>query len=255
MKGTSEDKSMTKLMKHKEKKSTKQEPIKHQQMLASLASLKRHPKNYRTHPDDQLNHIMQSIREHGIYRNIVVAKDMTILAGHGVAEAARKLGITEVPIVRLDIDANDTRALKLLAGDNEISNLGEVDDRALTELLKSIKVEDTEFGLLGTGFDDNILAGLVMVTRTASEIAGFNAAAEWVGLTDYEDGTPRPKVIISFADEKKRTRFLERIGYLRKCPGSDITRKTVAMRWPIEAKMDTKKVRFVSKKGKKEAQS
>jgi ParB-like chromosome segregation protein Spo0J len=50
---------------------------------ASLTDLKPHPRNYRTHSDDQLKHLIQSIKEHGFYRNVVVIKDGTILAGHG----------------------------------------------------------------------------------------------------------------------------------------------------------------------------
>ena len=46
--------------------------------------LKPHPRNYRDHPQDQIDHLIQSIRENGFYRNVVVANDNTILAGHGV---------------------------------------------------------------------------------------------------------------------------------------------------------------------------
>lgn len=45
--------------------------------------LKPHPRNYRGHPDDQLAHIERSIRDNGVYRNVLVARDYTILAGHG----------------------------------------------------------------------------------------------------------------------------------------------------------------------------
>jgi len=54
--------------------------------------LKPHPQNYRSHPADQLEHIKQSIREYGIYRNIVVAEEYTILAGPGVVTTKRRYG-------------------------------------------------------------------------------------------------------------------------------------------------------------------
>ena len=101
----------------------------HEQKSVDIDKLKNHPKNYREHPDDQLAHLMKSIEQQGFYRNIVVAKDYTILAGHGVVKASRKLGLKEVPVVRLDIDANSTKALKVLAGDNELGRLAEVNDR------------------------------------------------------------------------------------------------------------------------------
>jgi ParB-like chromosome segregation protein Spo0J len=61
-----------------------------------LDSLKPHSKNYHYHPDDEIEHIMESVKEHGVYRNIVVAREGTILAGHGVVEAMRRLGIETV---------------------------------------------------------------------------------------------------------------------------------------------------------------
>jgi ParB-like chromosome segregation protein Spo0J len=66
----------------------------------ALDDLKPHPRNYQQHPDDELAHIMESIKTHGFYRNVVIARDGTILAGHGVTQAARKLGYTHVPVIR-----------------------------------------------------------------------------------------------------------------------------------------------------------
>lgn len=152
-----------------------------------LADLKPHPRNYREHPDDQIEHLAQSIRQNGFYRNIVVARDNTILAGHGVALAAGRLGMLEVPVVRLPIDPDCPAALKVLTGDNEIEHLAEQDDRLLSELLKEIKEVDLD-GLLGTGYDEAMLANLVFVTRPAGEIEDFDEAAHWVGMPEYHDG-------------------------------------------------------------------
>jgi len=148
-----------------------------------------HPRNYRDHPDDQVEHLIHSIRENGFYRNVVTARDLTILAGHGVIKAARKMGLEDVPVIRLDLDPNDPRALKILAGDNEVGRLAMNDDRALTELLKEIGEVDVD-GLIGTGFDEAQLAALVMVSRPAEEIEDFDAAAEWAksGMPEYDVG-------------------------------------------------------------------
>lgn len=174
-----------------------------------LKDLQPHPKNYKGHPEDQLEHIIESIKRNGLYRNIVIAKDGTILAGHGVTLACRKIGLEKVPVIRLDIDPDSIAALKILAGDNEISNLGEVNDRALTNILKEIGETDIA-GLVGTGFDKQTLAALVMVTRPASEIADKSAAAEWAGDSDYQ---PKPEVFrltISFTNKTECEAFLEK---------------------------------------------
>ena len=99
-----------------------------------VGKLKPHPRNYKEHPEQQLEHIIKSIEEHGFYRNIVVAKDNTILAGHGVVQASKLMGKQKVPVIRLDIDSDSTQALKVLTSDNEIGNLAMVDDRQLSEV-------------------------------------------------------------------------------------------------------------------------
>jgi site-specific DNA-methyltransferase (adenine-specific) len=111
-----------------------------------------HPRNYRGHPPEQIEHLKASITEHGLYRNVVVARGDVILAGHGVVIATVELGVALVPVVRLDIDPDDPRALKLLAGDNEITRLADDDDGALAAILKELA--DSSVGLLGTGYDD-----------------------------------------------------------------------------------------------------
>jgi hypothetical protein len=177
--------------------------------MVAVGALKDHPHNYRTHPDDQIEHLCASIREHGLYRNIVVARDHTILAGHGVVLAVRKMGWAVVPVVRRDLDPLEASALKLLAADNEIAHLAEVEDRKLTEMLKLIR--DSDAGLLGTGFDEMMLANLLYVTRSESEIATRDEAAHWVGMPEYDEGVRPPQLLISFADEAAKTAFLAQI--------------------------------------------
>jgi len=177
----------------------------------AVSELKPHPKNYREHPDDQLEHIIQSIKDNGHYRNVVVAKDNVILAGHGVVKASSKMGLETIPVVRLDVPHDDPKATKVLTGDNEIAHLGVVDDRLLSELLKEVKESDID-GLLGTGYDDAMLANLVMVTRDSSEIKDFNAAAEWVGMPDFEAATPSTRLVIHFDDEQGRNSLIAELG-------------------------------------------
>ena len=202
----------------------------------SLAELRPHPRNYREHPDDQLEHLIESIREHGLYRNIAIARDGTILAGHGVAKAARKMGLETIPVLRLDLDPDDPRALKLLAGDNEIANLAEIDDRALTELLREVKEFDVD-GLLGTGYDEQQLANLLMVTRPKNEIEDFNEAAEWIGMPDFEPDIAPLKMVVSFRSEEDREKFVEFLGI-------SVTGKTKSIWWPAKERRDLGSIRF-----------
>lgn len=177
--------------------------------LVDVSSLKAHPRNYRTHLPEQLEHLTASIREHGLYRNVVVANDGTILAGHGVVEACKKLGLAQIPVARLSVGPDDPRALKVLTGDNEIARLGEVDDRRLSEILKELADQDV---LLGTGFDKLQLANLVFVTRHESEIKDFDAAKAWVGMPTYDESAQEPDelaILVTFKSEEDRDLFVK----------------------------------------------
>lgn len=208
--------------------------------MVEIASLRPHPRNYKAHPDDQLEHIMQSIRENEVYRNVVIARDGTILAGHGVVKAAQKLGRTRIAVRRLDLDPNEPRAIKVMTSDNEVAHLGDVDDRALSELLKEIKDFDVA-GLLGTGYDEMMLANLVMVTRPASEIADFDAAAEWVGLPEYEDGEQSKfKLIITFREADDRELFANTF----KLQIDKKQERVWTTRWPFTEREDLASLRF-----------
>jgi hypothetical protein len=194
-----------------------------------IEQLRAHPRNYVVHPPDELEHIKASIQAHGIYKNIVIARDSTILAGHGLVEAARGLGIAQLPVIRLDIDPLDPRALQVLTGDNEIMHLRQIDDRALADLFKEIR--DSGGGLLGTGYDDMMLSTLLMITRPGSEIADHKEAEHWVGMPEYELAEEALKVIVSFRSEEDRAEFARILG-LR------LTDKTKATWYPPKERDD-----------------
>jgi hypothetical protein len=125
--------------------------------IVPTVALAPHPQNYRKHPRSQIEHIAASIEQHGFYRPIVAARDLTILAGHGLVLAANSLGYATVPVVRLDLDALEPRALKILAGDNEIARLAVDDGEILAAILRIVEEEDS---LLGTGYDEEALDAL-----------------------------------------------------------------------------------------------
>lgn len=212
----------------------------HSAQPASIADLRPHPRNYRDHPVDQIEHIKASLREHGFYRNVVVAKDDTILAGHGVVKACLELGIKDVMVVRLPIDPDSPQALKLLAGDNAIAGLALDDDRALTNLLKELADEGN---LLGTGYDEMQLAALLMVSRPVSEIEDHDAAAEWVGMPDYEPGEKSLNLTITFPTKEDRGQFIEEYGIKVDYMGD---KRAWSTRWPWSERKDPASVRFES---------
>jgi ParB-like chromosome segregation protein Spo0J len=200
----------------------------------NISDLKPHPKNYKKHPEDQLQHLINSIKENGIYRTIIISNDNYILAGHGVVEACKKLNLKKVPTLQLNIDSNNIKALKLLTADNEVSHLGEVNERELSEILKDILDKDT---LLGTGYDEMMLSNLIFITRPKDEIDSINAAQEWVGLPEYERSVNPEKITVSFENKEDRNEFAKKLGIR-------LTEKTKSIWFPYREDDDVKSIEF-----------
>jgi ParB-like nuclease family protein len=205
------------------------------------STLKPHPRNYRQHPEDQLKHLMQSIREFGFYRNVIIARDGTILAGHGAVEAATALGLETIPVLRLAIEPDSAQAIKVLIGDNEIEHLAVQDDRLLSDLLKEIH---TDLDLLGTGYDDMMLAALVMNTRPAAEITDFDEATHWVGMPDYDSDAPDFQVVIHCPDQAAVVQLLQVLNVSKNVIQVN-SRKTI-FHWPDPSHLDLRSVAFTT---------
>lgn len=185
--------------------------VTHSAVRLRVDALRAHPRNYRSHPEDQLAHITRSFELHGVYRNVVVARDGTILAGHGVVLAAQRLGLEELPVVRLDVGPEDPAALQVLTGDNEIANLASDDDRMLTELLRELADVDLD-ALLGTGYDQQQAAALALATRPRGELPDQSAANEWIGLPEFEQGEPTIRVVVKFLTAAERDAWVAQAG-------------------------------------------
>src|SRR6266481_5878692 len=70
--------------------------------VVPLASLTPYARNPHTHSAKQIRQIADSIRQFGFTNPILIDRDGGVVAGHGRIEAAKLLGMPEVPTVRLD---------------------------------------------------------------------------------------------------------------------------------------------------------
>lgn len=184
--------------------------------LTPIASLTPHPRNYRDHPPEQIEHIAASIREHGFYRNVVATHDGTILAGHGAVEAARSVGLDEIPVVRVPFDPDSPAALKLLAADNTLGLFASDDHAALADLLGDV---DTGVGLIGTGFPDaaaiDDLLAIGTPPKDESGATGYTLAQRYIA--------PPLSVIRTYTGEwqSRKREWMERYPALRGHEGRD----------------------------------
>src|SRR5580700_1578806 len=77
-------------------------------------------RNPRTHSDAQVAQIAASIAEFGFNNPILVDTKAGIIAGHGRLLAARKLEMTEVPVIVLN-HLNETQKRAYIIADNQIA--------------------------------------------------------------------------------------------------------------------------------------
>ena len=87
--------------------------------------------------DGAVGAVAESIREFGFQQPIVVDRDGVIIAGHTRYKAAKKLGLTEVPVVVAgNLTDEQVKAYRL--ADNKTGELAEWDFSALEEELAGI---------------------------------------------------------------------------------------------------------------------
>jgi DNA modification methylase len=123
-----------------------------------VARLIPYARNARTHSDEQVAQIAASIAEFGWTNPILAGSDGIIIGGHARLLAARKLGMTEVPVIVLD-HLTETQRRALVLADNRLALNAGWDEEMLRVELESIR--DDGFDLEVTGFSDDELEDLL----------------------------------------------------------------------------------------------
>ncbi len=119
------------------------------------------PQPYDKNPrlnDDAVEAVARSIQEFGFRQPIVVDADGVVIIGHTRLKAAKKLGLTEVPVhVARELAPEKVKALRL--ADNKTAELAEWNLELLPIELAELQRMDFDLGLLG--FDQDELAKLL----------------------------------------------------------------------------------------------
>lgn len=118
--------------------------------ILAADEIRPNPRNPRTHSAKQVQQIAASIREFGFTNPILIDEANEIIAGHGRLEAARSVGLSEVPCICL---AGLTPAQKkaLVIADNKLALNAGWDIEILQEQM--LELIDDGFELEITGFE------------------------------------------------------------------------------------------------------
>ena len=115
-----------------------------------ISQIKPYEKNAKKHPKKQVEQVAASIKEFGFNQPIVVDKSGVIIVGHGRLEAAKLLGMTDVPAITVDLTEEQANSYRL--ADNKL-NESEWDMNLVIEELKGLSESMLEL----TGFDKDLI--------------------------------------------------------------------------------------------------
>jgi ParB-like nuclease family protein len=124
----------------------------------ALDTLAPHPRNYRSHPADQIRKLASSLRRFGQVRSIVVQEQSPnhylIVAGHGIVDAAKQLHWQTLRADVLPSSWTESQVEGYLVADN-LHVLGADDDLVvLTQLLQEQAQSGDDLSSVGSSFAD-----------------------------------------------------------------------------------------------------
>lgn len=156
------------------------------------------------HPDNpnrgSVKDIATSLEEFGQFRSIVALEDGTILAGHHVWEAARRVGMQTIRVDFIEADSNEAR--KIMLADNRLADMGLGPDLDL--LLENLNA--LEGDMLGTGFDAEYVKMLEEATAGAPDIDDLEDEAGPAQPHEFYRRltiTVDPKLVTAWEDHRK----------------------------------------------------
>jgi hypothetical protein len=120
--------------------------------LVQLEELRANKRNARRHSDKQIAQIADSIATYSFIVPIIIDDQGLVLAGHGRLAAAKRLGLPEVPCIRVSHLTPEAKRSFALA-DNRLAELSAWDEDVLKMELAELAELELDFDLSITGFD------------------------------------------------------------------------------------------------------
>ena len=116
-----------------------------------IGKLTTDPSNARKHSDQNIAVIVESLRQFGQRKPIVINSDNYVIAGNGTLSAALELGWKEIAVARVPDDWSREQQMAYALADNRSAELAEWDQERLDEQV--FELQAAEFDVVGLGFD------------------------------------------------------------------------------------------------------
>ena len=144
--------------------------------------------------DHAVDRVAAAIREFGFRVPVVAKSDGTVVDGHLRLKAAKKLGLTEVPVVLAD-DMTDLQIKAFRLSVNKMAELAEWDDELLALELGELHAADFDMALLG--FDAGELSAAMGLDSLPDQSEPESSSKE-IDPDDYKMGCMCPKCGFEF---------------------------------------------------------
>jgi len=148
----------------------------HSYMLVDINDITPYANNAKKHPPWHVNQLTASIEQFSFITPIIVREHngkYIIIAGHGRYEAAKKLGLKQVPVILVS-NLSDAQVKAYRIADNQLNlNTGHDEDLLRVELQELDKLEldfDLEILGFGTGELDIIIGGEAPAENDESDV-------------------------------------------------------------------------------------
>ena len=135
------------------------------------------PENPRSHSLENIEAIRKSIIEHGQVEPLVVQKSSNmVIAGNARLGVMRKMGLSKVKVVKVDVDNQGARKLSISL--NRSGELASWDEAILAQHLESLSMIDENFSPENLGFTTEKMEELMAAFGGAIESLDFSEPEE-----------------------------------------------------------------------------
>jgi DNA modification methylase len=123
-----------------------------------ISSVKENPRNPRRNAE-AIEPVARSIQAYGFLNPLICDEELNLAAGHTRLAAAHRLGLTEVPVIRVP-GLVGSRFQGFAIADNKTAEIAEWDQALLATIIGELSL-DVDFALSSLGFDDTELTKLL----------------------------------------------------------------------------------------------
>lgn len=196
-----------------------------------VESLIPYENNSRTHSEFQIKQIIESIQEFGFTNPILLDGENGVIAGHGRLQAAKELGIEQVPTIELSHLTPEQKSAYVIADNKLALNAGWDRDLLVFEMQR---LQDAGYNLGLTGFNDAEISQFFI-----DDDHPVDHNEEWKGMPEYNntDQTPYRTILVHFESEV----FVKEFERVMK---QSLTEKTKFIWFPEKQRLDMSSISY-----------